>query len=126
MNLAHDEKDAKGERELFEAHLDQMMQDDEPAFNRLDDGRYESSEVQMHWQTWQAARADTARIVAEAVAEALKCTDAMAVALEQEMDNQLRASGMDANHVHRQDGFELWAAAIRARSAQPDAGEPTC
>lgn len=69
MNLAHDEKDAKGERELFEAwaklvgFLTKRKGDD-----------YDSQHTTDVWWAWQAGRADTARVVANnPVIDGLTC-----------------------------------------------------
>lgn len=55
------------------------------------------------WEAWQAAKAD-------AVPE---LTDKMIVAIEQTVENQLQASGINADPF-RLDGEKIWYAAIEA------------
>lgn len=131
MNLAHDEKDAKGERERFEAwitaehgvHLEML------------DGEYLHSLVQPLWEAWQAALVDKARVVAEAVTKEREACAALCENREEVIEEHCCT-----HHIKPQDRWsEAWffkrgvvsaakrcAAAIRARSTQPDAGTVEC
>lgn len=119
MNLAHDEKDAKGERERFEAWC---FEDD----TRVISSDYGDPRTNAAWDAWQSARADTARIVAEAVAkERLRCEalcDDIAWMVERgagETEPGGRLIQVKEN-IHHGKTPGNW----RARSAQPDAGDP--
>ena len=49
----------------------------------------------------------------------LKATNSITCAIENEVDSQLVASAMDPRLMHRQDGSDVWDAAIAAVSAPP-------
>lgn len=76
------------------------------------DGAYLYSTAEIAWATWQAARAGTARMVADAVAaEREACLQACREVLRRQLEDE----GLDAAGD--------CCDAIRARSTTPDAGE---
>ena len=66
----------------------------------------DTESINMAWSAWQAAKA-------QAVPE---LTDKMIVAIESEVESQLKASAIDADPF-RLDGEKIWYAALEAQEA---------
>lgn len=105
--------DIQKEREAFEAWLfstEKFKFRNKNFLFMLDEyGNYEDKPVLEHWETWQAAKA-------QAVPE---LTDKMIVAIESEVESQLKASAIDADPF-RLDGEKIWYAAIEAQEPAND------
>lgn len=116
MSHDHDEKDAKGERELFEVAFKRMYPKTATiALRRGINGEYQDVELRMMYQLWGVARADTARIVADAIAAEREACAALCIEKgKSSVSRQGTARAFDC------------ATAIRARSTTPDAATVEC
>lgn len=111
------------ERAAFEA----WMRTDGPKLDTASlkpDGRYWSSHTQLMWESWQAARATSGAVPQGWKLVPAGFTNEICCAIEQEIDSQLAASGISAL-VHRQDGMEVWRAALAAAPQPPAANNST-
>lgn len=72
-------------------------------------GDYSIGEAQAAWSAWQAAEAQSV----------LELTDKMIVAIESEVESQLKASAIDADPF-RLDGEKIWYAALEAQEPAND------
>ena len=97
--------DIQKEREVFEAWVGSNGRNIE----RFSDGSYKSMTLDKEWEAWQAAKA-------QAVPEV---TDKMIVAIESEVENQLKASAIDSDPF-RLDGEKIWYAALEAQEPAND------
>lgn len=96
--------DVQKEREAFENHLKKMGKTDNETFSKNEDDSYQMDIIHFGWKVWQAAKAD-------AVPE---LTDKIIVAIESEVESQLKASAIDADPF-RLDGEKIWYAALEAQ-----------
>lgn len=72
--------------------------------------------VRLVRQIAEAAYAAGQRAAEEKLLE--PCSMEVAVAIELEVESQMTASGMDHSLFHREDGFEIWNAAVAAIRAR--------
>ena len=91
------------EREAFEAWFESRYGAHFMQF-ALDLDFYADKHTQTCWEAWQAAKAQSV----------LELTDKMIVAIESEVESQLKASAIDADPF-RLDGEKIWYAALEAQ-----------
>jgi hypothetical protein len=113
------------ERYEFERHMSNRGE----AVNYIGDGLYSSGFVQDQWDAW-CARAALATKPAAPHAKGyvlvpVSATEAITVAIEREIDNQLVASCINPGDMFRQDGEYVWDAALAAVQSRgaPAGGE---
>ncbi|MCU4518466.1 MULTISPECIES: hypothetical protein [Acinetobacter] len=99
------------EREAFEVWYCKnhtgLKQSDLAKFRTLSGYSFSDSlKINISWEAWQAAKA-------QAVPE---LTDKMIVAIESEVESQLKASAIDADPF-RLDGEKIWYAALEAQES---------
>ena len=93
--------DIEKEREAFEAWFESRYDAHFMQF-ALDLDLYVDKHTQASWEAWQAAQA------------VQELTNKMIVAIELEVENQLKASAIDADPF-RLDGEKIWYAALAAQ-----------
>jgi len=111
--------DIQKEREAFKEYIISKHKNRSPLIltQRIQHGfseNYIVQGVQDCWETWQAAKA-------QAVPEGfvlIKDDTKTVVAIEQMVEQQVEASGMDSRRLERLDGWKIIEAAVKAQEPQ--------